>query len=130
MTIASRADLLAPSKRRFGEGILPISGMAVRFRSLSEAEYSAFEMERMRQDDDGRMVTEAEPLRTTRARLAVLCLCDESGAPVLGSADVEGLAESIDLADSLFLFGRLQEHCGLLGNAQQLAAQLEAAKKN
>jgi hypothetical protein len=33
----------------------------------------------------------------------------------------------MDLADSLFLFGRLQEHCGLSGDLGQLAARREAA---
>jgi hypothetical protein len=130
MTLASRGDLLAPQKRRFDTDTLPISGLAVRFRSLSEAEYSSFEMERLTLSDEGRMVTNAELMSTTRARLAAICLCDDSGSPIFSSADVETLATSLDAADMLFLFGRLQEHCGLLGNAAQLAERLEAAKKN
>jgi hypothetical protein len=129
--LCDRADLLAPMTRRYGEAVLPLCGRAVRFRSLSELEYELFEMERLERDDMGRLVTAQEPMQTTRARLAVLCLCDADGAPLLGEADIEKLSEALDLADSLFLFGKLQEHCGLSGDVEELGARArERAKKN
>jgi hypothetical protein len=135
LTTATRADLLSPFHPNFASDRLPISGRIVRFRSLSELEYQQFEMARIERDDLGRLVTAQEPMRTTRARLAVLCLCDDAGGQLLGPADVEPLSEAMDLADSLFLFGRLQEHCGLSGDLAQLAgrrgaAAAAAAKKN
>jgi len=126
--LASRADLLSPCKRRFGQCTLPISGAEVRFRSLSELEYSRFETDRMKRDDDGRLVTDESKLTGTRARLIVLCLCDESGERILGDADADGVQESLDIADSTFLFGELQKFCGMLG-ADYIQGR-DAAKKN
>jgi len=130
MTTATRADLLAPFVPTYGFDRLPVTGRTVRFRSLSELEYQEFEMARIERDDVGRLVTREEAMRTTRARLAVCCLCDDAGERLMSPADVDPLSESMDLADSLFLFGRLQEHCGLSGDLTTLADRREAAKKN
>ena len=127
--LSSRADLLAPMARRYDEATLPLSGRAVRFRSLSELEYQQFEMERVERDDMGRLVTKHEPMQTTRARLAVLCLCDAEGTLILSEADVPKLSEALDLADSLYLFSKLQTHNGLIGNVEE-TAERERAKKN
>lgn len=129
-SLASRADLRAPRGRRYDFGTLPVSGLTVRYRSLSEAEYSAFEMERLERNEEGRFVSNGEQLKTTRARLAVLSLCDADGAPLLTDADVEGIADAWELADSLYLFGKLQDFNGLTGEFDDLAARREAAKKN
>ncbi len=130
MSSASRADLLAPKPRQIGTETLPVSGLTVSFRSLRESEYAAFEMQRLKRDEDGRMVSDEEPIKTIRARLIALCLCDEAGEPIFSAADVDGISDAFDLADSMFLVVKLQEHCGLAGNYSQIAAARAASKKN
>lgn len=110
---ASRDDFLAlaSGRRRFDSMLLPVSGLAVRFRNLSEAEYAEFQMSAMHRTEAG-LEDDDQKLRNIRARLIVLCLCDDEGNPVLNDSDVETIGR-LDAGDSTALYDRLREHCGL-----------------
>lgn len=126
---ASRADLLAPRGVRYGTMTLPVSGKMVRYRSLSDREYSQFQMGATREDPDGNLLDDPVRIATTRARLIVLCLVDQNGTAIFSEADISALAESLDSADSASLFDRLKDHCGL-NRKKPLAERLEAEKKS
>ncbi|MDE2426779.1 MAG: hypothetical protein KGO96_12830 [Elusimicrobia bacterium] len=128
--IATRADFLRPCQRRFGELTLPFSGLTVRFRSLSELEFSQFEMDSLRASGDGDSFEPSdEAVRSTRARLIVLCLCDEGGVRILTSDDIESI-ECLDAGDTAALYDVLRDHCGLARRVTEAMARREAAKKN
>ena len=127
-TFASRADLLAPRAARFDAMLLPIRGATVRFRSLSDLEYSQFQLGGMKQDEQGDWTDDPDKLGTSRARLIALCLVDDSGAPLFSAADVDAIASAFDAADSAALYDCLREHCGL--NRKAGASRIDEAKKN
>jgi len=125
---ADRAALLAPRKVRYGTFTLPVLGLAVRFRSLSEMEYSDYQTSRMQapsgEGDDLEGAAKAD-LQAARPALIALCLVDAKGTNLFSPADLEGIAAAFDAGDSAALFDVLVEHCGL--NRRR---QVEAAKKN
>lgn len=123
---ASRDDLLTPSKRRFRDVTLPVSGQRVRIRSLMESEKEAFEAEMLTRDGS----TSKARLRDARRRLVVLCLVDENGDPLLQPGDVDALS-SLDGADVGHLADEIQVHVGFkAGDLEANARQAEAMKKN
>lgn len=128
MTFASRADFLAPCPRRYGTFHLPHSGCTVRYRSLSEAEFARFEMESLKQTDDG-LRTDEQRLEDCRGRLIVLCLCDADGKRILSDADVDAIGD-LDAADTSALYDVLREHCGIARRVREAQARREGAKKN
>ena len=125
--LASRGDLLAPRGFRYGTATLPVSGLAVRYRSLSDAGYSAFQVGGMVRGEDGNWIDDETKLATNRARLIALCLVDDSNTPLLTEADVSALSENWDASDSAFLYGVLRQHCGI---DRRPNARVEEAKKN
>jgi hypothetical protein len=129
MSIASRADLLAASgKRRFGELLLPVSGLTVRYRNLSELELAEFEMESLVAGDDG-LESDPEAVKFARARLIVKCLVDEQGHQLLTPADLDFVNE-LDSDDTATLYDTLREFVGLARRVREARAKQEQAKKN
>lgn len=129
MKTASRADLLAAAgKRRFDSLDLPICGLTVRYRSLSELELSQFEMESLVAGPEG-MQNDEEAVRNTRARLIVRCLVDDSGALLLNEADVDAV-NGWDATDSALLYDRLRDFIGLSRRVREAQAAKDEAKKN
>jgi hypothetical protein len=122
---ATRADLLAPRAARFGSMTLPVRGATVRFRSLSDLEYSQFQLGGMRQDENGDWTDDPDKLGTSRARLIALCLVDAGGLALFSPADADALSAALDAADSAALYDKLREHCGLNRKAAR-----DDAKKN
>ena len=111
-TFADRASILAISPRRYGSIPLPVSGLEVRYRSLSEAEMTAYDNALFRRNQDNNEIeidTDAE--RSMRARLIVLAVCDADGNRLLADEDVEQVA-NLDAADMLPLYEAINEHCG------------------
>ena len=113
---------MQPCKRRYGTFTMMAAGLTVRYRSLSEAEFSAFEMDSLKQTDDG-LRTDEERLEDARQRLIVLCLCDGDGAQLLNAGDVEAVSQW-DAGDTAALYDVLREHCGIAKRVR------DAAKKN
>jgi hypothetical protein len=89
---------------------LPVSGLRVRFRSLTEREYAEFQ--RAPSSDPEVSADVEEFYLKTRARLICLCLCDEAGRPILNPGDADELG-ALDAGDTAQLFDRLSEFCGL-----------------
>ena len=126
MSTATRADLLRASPRRYDSLLLPVSGLTVRFRSLTEAEYAAWQLEAL-DTDESEVKDNKERVRTTRPRLIVKCLCDDEGRRILTDDDAKDLPELMDAADSSLLFDRLQEFCGI---DRRPSVRIQEAKKN
>ncbi len=124
----TRGDFLAPCPRRYGEFTMPSTGVTYRYRSLSEAEFSEFEMALYVRDDDG-LRTDDDRHKDMRGRLIVLCLCDENGERILTDGDVEKIGQ-LDAGDTGALYDALKEHCGLARRVRDAQAKREAAKKN
>lgn len=130
-SFATRAALLAVAAggRRFGTFPLPVCGLTVRYRSLSELEFSQFQMDGMKRDADGEMLSDEDRMRDSRLRLIALCLCDEAGARLLNDGDLAALA-ALDSADAVALNDELRAFVGLTRNKQQQVRQTEDVKKN
>ncbi len=126
MSFGSRADFLKPCKRRYGEFTMPSTGEVFRYRSLSEREFAAFEMDSLKETDDG-LRTDEQRLEDARQRLIVLCLCDDNGERLLTDADTDAIGEK-DARDTGALYDALREHCGIAKRVRE--AQLRATKKN
>jgi hypothetical protein len=129
MPTATRADLLAASgKRRFGEVSLPVSGLTVRYRNLSELELAEFEMEALVAGEDG-LENDPEAVKFSRARLIVKCLVDEHGQQLLRPADLDGVNE-LDSDDTATLYDSLRDFVGIARRVRDARARQDAAKKN
>lgn len=104
---ASRADFLAPPKRRFKDVYLPASKQTVRIRSLFEGEKEQYEA--------GLVNAKGDPTRETmlnsRCRLIIACLCDGEGNPTLSEADMDKMRQ-LDGADLAYLQEECQIMCG------------------
>jgi hypothetical protein len=111
-TFADRAAILAISPRRYESITLPVSGLQIRYRSLSEAEMSAYDNAIFRRNvDTNEIEIDEDAERTMRARLIVLAVCDDDGNRLLTDADVPQVA-SLDAADILPLYEAINAHCG------------------
>lgn len=120
--LATRATFLGGLQRRYGELVLPVAGVAVRYQSLSEREMSVYELARWDRDEEGNLQASDEALRTARARLIVLCLVDGDGNRLLTDADLEQVM-LLDAVDMGALYDVLRDHCGI-------DRRVSAAKKN
>jgi hypothetical protein len=104
---ASRADFLAPAKRRMKDVELPVRGIKLRIRSLFEGEKEAYEA--------GLVTAKGDVTRDTmlnaRRRLIALCLCDENGERILSDADLDSM-KALDAADMAYLQEECQTFCG------------------
>jgi hypothetical protein len=121
--LATRDELLsAPAgKRRFAKVALPVSGLRVRIRSLTELELSRYQsamlapgggIKRSKLDDASR-------------RLIVLCVVDGEGNPLFQDSDLQALADW-DSADSGHLYDECAKHCGI--NRQDIEDLVKASE--
>ena len=124
---ASRAALLGLSARRFDSITLPRSGLAVRFRSLSDGEFSSFEDAAFERDDDGKITVNDELQRNARTRLIILTVCDASGNLLFVDGDAPAVGE-MDLDDSLALYDAIREHVGLTTAVKRRKAMEDRVK--
>lgn len=106
-TLATRAEFLTPAKRRFKNLTLPVSGQAVRIRSLMEGEKEAYEADLLNPKGGVKF----DKLRTARRRLVQLCLVDADGNPLLEPSDIDKLTV-LDGADLGYLQDECMVHCG------------------
>lgn len=119
MSVASRADFLAPAKRRYKNIPLPASGLTARIQSLMEGEKEAYESAIYTK---GREIAR-DKFENSRRRLIVLCLVDEDGQRTLSDADLDQL-RNLDGADVAHLAEACLIHCGFKDG------DLEALVKN
>ncbi len=124
----SRGDFLAPCPRRYGTFQMPTTGQTVRYRSLSEAEFSDFEMALYTRDEEG-LRTDDDRHKDMRGRLIILCVCDAAGERILNDGDVAAIGQ-LDAGDTGALYDVLREHCGLARRVRDAQLKREAAKKN
>lgn len=124
---ASRGDFLASCQRRYGTFDLPVSGLTVRYRSLSESEFAQFEMDAYRRGDEG-LETDEDKLASTRERLIILCLCDGEGNRLLNDGDLDAVGQ-LDAGDTGALYDVLKEHCGIARRVREAKQRQEALKK-
>lgn len=118
--VASRQTFLAGCQRRYSTELLPVSGVTVRFQSLSEGEMSAYEMAEFKRDIDGnllrdefgRLVRDEEAISDSRGRLIVKCLVDAEGNRLLTDSDIEQV-RLLDSEDTMHLYSVLRKHCGI-----------------
>jgi hypothetical protein len=107
---------------------MPSTGEVFRYRSLSEREFASYEMDSLKETDEG-LRTDETRLEDARQRLIVLCLCDGEGNRLLTDADVDAIGE-LDAGDTGALYDVLREHCGIAKRVREAQAKREAAKKN
>ena len=67
-------------------------GKKVFLRSMTVADRDSFEAEGLKREGKGKKLRYVPTLKDTRTRLLVRCLCDESGALLLGPEDIEALS--------------------------------------
>lgn len=97
--------------RRYANVALPVSGLTVRVRSLTELERSRHEQAIL--DSKGERI--AARVRDSRIRLIVLCLVDERGDRLLNDTDVEQVGK-LDMHDTKVLTDFLWDWLGF-GNS-------------
>ncbi len=108
---ATKDQLLAAAngRRRFREVALPVSGLTLRVRSLTEGEVSAyFAHVATAKSDAGR----GKRIENATRRLFALCLVDGDGNRLLSDADSESMA-GLDAADSQVLYDACATHAGI-----------------
>ncbi len=125
--LATAEQLMAATgKRRFKELTLPISGLRVRIRSLTEREVSRYQSATIASRGTG---LKRSKLEDASRRLIVLCLVDHDGNQLLNDGALAGFDEW-DSADSGFLYEESANWCGLsqqdieglVGNSEGTAA--------
>ncbi len=136
---ADRTALMGLGRRRFGTVTLPMSGLVVRYRSLTEAEWSQYQQSMYRQLDDGSTETDPAQAPFYTARLICYCVCDADGKPILrpsvksddGKTWIAGDEEHVkgwDAEDVSALDDALQVHLGIANRAKR--AKVEELAKN
>lgn len=106
-TFADRSALLQEAPRRFTEFKLPVRGLMIRLRSLTELEKSRYE--RAIFDMKGNRIRAR--LDDSKARLIALCAVDAQGRTLFTEADVPAIS-AWDSAESSALFDFLWEFLG------------------
>ena len=131
MTISSKEALFGPAPRRYKDLTLPVAGHAVRIRSLSERELSAYTTVPVNVAGEGKALRQAR-IEDSSRRLICLCLVDDAGNRLLSDSDAPRL-EDWDSADTQYLAGECQRWVGLSGSpdlethAKNSAAATDAA---
>lgn len=119
MTLATKDDLLRPTKRRFKEVTLPVSGLTVRIRSLTQLDRERYEV----------AIMEGAKIRSDADRILMAhCLVDGDGNRLLDDTDVKALRD-LDCKDAATLNRACVEWNGLssydveqlLGNSGRVA---------
>jgi hypothetical protein len=109
--VSSAAELFtAAPVRRFKLVALPVMGLTVRIRSLTERELTAY-TSAVVSNDAGQTFRRARVEDATR-RLIALCLVDPEGNRLLSDADAGRLAEW-DSADTQHLYNEITPFVGL-----------------
>lgn len=109
--VADRGAFLAlgSKPRRYGEVTLPVSGLTVRFHSLTSKESAAFDREEYDYDDMGRKQPNDEVVQNVVPRMIVRCLVDANNQRMLTDDDLEAIAP-MDTADTDALFWAIRRH--------------------
>jgi len=88
---------------------LPVQGVKVRIRSLTEREVSEYQAQTIAKKGDG---LRTDRLKDANRRLIALCLVDGDGNPYVTPAMQTEMADW-DAADTGFLYDECAKHCGL-----------------
>lgn len=109
--IATLDDLFGrPCGRRFKvTEPLPVKGVPVRIRSLTEREVSAYNAEAVATKGDG---LRKDKLQDATRRLIALCVVDQDGNPLIPKAKITEIADW-DAADTAFLYQECARFCGI-----------------
>jgi hypothetical protein len=103
----TREQFLSPKPPRYMDTTLPVSGLTVRIRSLTELERTQFENSRFGRD--GKLIPGR--IEDSKARLICLCLVDDDGKQLLKAGDEQAVL-SLDSADTGALYDACWEHVG------------------
>lgn len=107
MSVATRELFLAQPKPRYTEFTLPVAGLTVRMRSLSELERTQYENSRFGRD--GKLIPGR--LEDAKSRLICLCLVDDAGGQLLKAGDEQAVLQ-MDAADTGALYDACWDHVG------------------
>lgn len=112
MELATRDDFLGRFgrvQRRYKSDKLPVSGLAVRIRSLTEGELSGYQRRLLARSGRG-----LDPIAMASAnrKLFVLSLVDANNERLFSDADAEKLID-MDAADASYLYDSIQQHLGV-----------------
>lgn len=107
-------------KRRFVETVLPVSGLRVRIRSLTEREASDYQAHVFSANNDK---TRQARLRSANRLLIAKCLVDGEGNRIVPDDQIVALAD-MDWADASHLYDVCAAHSGMNN------ADIEALVKN
>ncbi len=109
-TIATADQLFASGgKRRFDTVDLPVAGLTVRIRSLTERELSNYQARIQSSRDEQQRHNR---LAASNRQFIALCVVDDDGNPVIEPNQVGRLME-MDGADSSHLYDACARHCGV-----------------
>lgn len=107
--LLGRNDFIGSGTRRFLTESLPWDpARAIRVRSLTDKEQSAYEVENLCEDGS----PHAERLQTAKRRLVALTLVGSDDKPFLTEADVKAM-EDTDGKLIAFAFNVAQKHCNI-----------------
>lgn len=112
MAVNTREELLTAfgtAKRRFRLVALPVSGVTVRIRSLTEGELSAYQRRLFAKGGRG---LDPTAMQSANRRLFVLCIVDGDGNRLFTNDDENRFAD-MDAADASKLYEECAEHCGI-----------------
>lgn len=109
MTTTAEAILAATQRRYSAIRTLPVTGMRVRYRSLTESEYSQFEAATLTARDER---TYNDRLKDAKVRLIILATVEaESDALVFKASDAAFLKD-VDARETRVLYTDAVEHVG------------------
>lgn len=124
---ASRAQLLGATGRRFGQHTLPMCGLTVRYRSLCDGEFTAYEESFLAKSEEGETIRDPKQRPLLCTRLIAACLCDADGNRLLQPGDETALLE-LDAEDISSLSDTLRVFLGIDQRARR--ARTEDLAKN
>lgn len=118
---ATKDQFLAGGSRRYKD--VALGGMKLRLRSLTEAEWSEFELGSY---DFARGEWNEQGVRTSDARLIALAVVDANGDRMFTSKDVPQLMQ-LDAGVIVPLVRAIRQHCGLTADVEEVEKNLVAA---
>lgn len=127
---ATREQLFDASsgKRRFADVTLPVSGLKVRIRSLTEKDLAEYQSAAIQTSTRGVQVRD-ERMRDANRRFIAACLVHQDGRLMLDRGEHDKLA-GMDSVDSQHLYNECAKHTGvnrddieaLVKNSETIAA--------